>query len=417
MKKYVDINSSINWRKLLPLVQNENVVLLNKPNNEFILAWGSMNRITVNGNHYDADRVQHFIDTYPRDYILGYFAYDLKNNETRNSYLTESIDSENDLFLVVPEHVIIKTTKSNLYFGSSTLQFINQFISDSESKSDADQKSPSLELKAQTKKETYLNDILNIKAQIQNGIIYEMNYCVNFRNQFEQFSPVDTYIKLTNIADAPFSAFVNDGQNYILSASPERFLNKRNELLTSQPIKGTAKRGSNAEKDLEIKKQLAADPKELSENVMIVDLVRNDLAKVAKKKSVRVEELCQPYTFKTVHQLISTISCQLRPNISFTDMLQALFPMGSMTGAPKISAISNINQFESFRRGIYSGAIGYIAPNGNFDFNVVIRSILANMATKQISCGVGGAITINSDPNKEYEECLLKLKAIQNALC
>ena len=100
MKKYVDINSSINWRKLLPLVQNENVVLLNKPNNEFILAWGSMNRITVNANNYDADRVQHFIDTYPRDYILGYFAYDLKNNETRNSYLTESIDSENDLFLI-----------------------------------------------------------------------------------------------------------------------------------------------------------------------------------------------------------------------------------------------------------------------------------------------------------------------------
>ena len=410
MKKYVDINSSINWRKLLPLVQNENVVLLNKPNNEFILAWGSMNRITVNGNHYDADRVQHFIDTYPRDYILGYFAYDLKNNETRNSYLTESIDSENDLFLVVPEHVIIKTTKSNLYFGSSTLQFINQFISDSESKSDADQKSPSLELKAQTKKETYLNDILNIKAQIQNGIIYEMNYCVNFRNQFEQFSPVDTYIKLTNIADAPFSAFVNDGQNYILSASPERFLNKRNELLTSQPIKGTAKRGSNAEKDLEIKKQLAADPKELSENVMIVDLLRNDLGKVAKPGSVHVPSLFAIESFPAVHHLVSTVTSELDEGKTAVDQLKAAFPGGSITGAPKIRAMEIIEELEPHRRSIYCGSIGYLSACGNMDTSITIRTLVCHKA--QIYCWAGGGIVADSKVELEYQETYDKVNKI-----
>lgn len=417
MKKYATISSSLDWRKLLTSVKNENVVLLNKPNEEFIMAWGVMDKITINSNRYNAQNVQCFIDTHPRDYILGYLAYDIKNNETRPSYDKTKNNSDSDLFLVVPEHVIIKTANSNLYFGEASIEAINQFILEAESKLEKANDKTSVILKAQTKKEAYLNDIISIKEQIQNGIIYEMNYCVNFENKFTKFDPISTYIKLTNISEAPFSAFVNDGQNYILSASPERFLNRRNKQMTSQPIKGTAKRGTNAEKDDEIKRRLAIDPKEISENVMIVDLVRNDLAKVATKKSVRVEELCQPYTFKTVHQLISTISCELKSNTSFTDILQALFPMGSMTGAPKISAISNINLYESFRRGIYSGAIGYIDPNGNFDFNVVIRTILANIASQKISCGVGGAITINSDPVKEYEECLLKLKAIQNTLC
>lgn len=415
MKKYSTINSNLDWRKLLPLIQNENVVLLNKPNGDFILAWGDSDKISVAPNHYDARQVQDFIDRHSHEYIFGYLAYDIKNDETRVKLSGIEEPQGQDVFLIAPENVLIKTSHTNLYFGKESIETINQIIS--KPLPIDNNNLESIKLQAQTNKEVYLKDIIGIKDQIQKGIIYEMNYCVKFYNKFTHFNPVQTYSKLVHNADAPFSAFVHDGNNYVLSASPERFLNKTDNRLKSQPIKGTAKRGKTNESDIQIKNMLAADPKEISENVMIVDLVRNDLAKVATKKSVKVEELCQPYTFKTVHQLISTIACEVRPNITFNEILQALFPMGSMTGAPKISAMSNINQFESFRRGIYSGAIGYISPNGNFDFNVVIRSILADMVNQQISCGVGGAITINSDPLKEYEECLLKLKAIQNTLC
>ncbi|NOQ70850.1 MAG: aminodeoxychorismate synthase component I [Crocinitomix sp.] len=415
MKKYSTINSNLDWRKLLPLVQNENVVLLNQPNGDFLLAWGDSDKINIAPNQYDAKLVQEFLDAHLQEYIFGYLAYDIKNDETRSTSNAVKGDKGNDVFLLAPEHVLIKTSHSNLYFGKASNKTINQFINNT-SPIDHNQLE-SITLKPQTNKDDYLKDIIDIKNQIQKGIIYEMNYCVKFENKFTHFNPVQTYSKLVDNAEAPFSAFVHDGNNYVLSASPERFLNKTGPKLKSQPIKGTAKRGTTNQSDVEIKMNLALDPKEISENVMIVDLVRNDLAKIATKKSVTVEELCEPYTFKTVHQLISTISCDLRPNISFTEILQALFPMGSMTGAPKISAISNINQFESFRRGVYSGAIGYISPNGNFDFNVVIRSIFADMLNKNISCGVGGAITINSHPVKEYEECLLKLNVIQNTLC
>lgn len=405
----------MDWRKLLPLVQNENVVLLNKPNGDFLLAWGNSYKISIAPNRYDAKLVQEFVDTHQQEYIFGYLAYDIKNDETReNSANVENLNGK-DVFLIAPEHVLIKTSHTNLYFGEDSVKSIDQIIANVLPVKNINFES--IALQAQTNRNDYLKDIIAIKNQIQKGIIYEMNYCVNFHNKFTHFNPVQTYSKLVDNAEAPFSAFINDGHNYILSASPERFLNKTGTRLKSQPIKGTAKRGETSESDFEIKNKLAVDPKEISENVMIVDLVRNDLAKVAAKKSVKVEELCEPYTFKTVHQLISTISCEIRQKTTLTETLQALFPMGSMTGAPKISAISNINQFESFRRGIYSGAIGYISPNGNFDFNVVIRSIFADMIKQQISCGVGGAITINSDPVKEYEECLLKLKAIQNTLC
>ncbi len=415
MKKYLTINSILDWSQLLPIVQNETVVLLNKPNGDFILAWGVDDKISIDADRYNAVQVQNFIDKHPQEYVMGYLAYDIKNDETRPTPNKSNNRNCTDLFLIAPTHVLVRNGNSNLYYGNATTQEINQILTKRHHESTS--KTESIKLKEQTNKETYLKDIIDIKNQIQKGIIYEMNYCVNFKNEFTHFNPVDTYSKLVQNAQAPFSAFLFDGQNYILSASPERFLNKSAKQLKSQPIKGTAKRGKTIKSDLEIKKKLVANPKEISENVMIVDLVRNDLAKVAEKKSVKVDELCEPYTFKTVHQLISTISCQTQPNINFTEILQALFPMGSMTGAPKISAISNINQFESFRRGIYSGAIGYISPNGNFDFNVVIRSILADMVNKQISCSVGGAITINSDPLKEYEECLLKLKAIQDTLC
>jgi para-aminobenzoate synthetase component 1 len=194
----------------------------------------------------------------------------------------------------------------------------------------------------------------------------------------------------------------------VFCASPERFLEKRGELLRSEPIKGTAPRHPDAQKDEANAKQLKNDPKERAENIMIVDLVRNDLSQLAQKGTVAVEELCEIYSFATVHQMISKISCLLKPNTSFTDILKHTFPMGSMTGAPKISAMQHIERLEDFKRGLYSGSIGLIEPNGDFDFNVVIRSLIHNRNTNYLSCSVGSAVTIDATAEKEYQECLLK---------
>jgi para-aminobenzoate synthetase component 1 len=204
--------------------------------------------------------------------------------------------------------------------------------------------------------------------------------------------------------------------NYALCASPERYLKKSKTKVVSQPIKGTSKRSKDKNKDNALKKALENDPKERSENIMIVDLVRNDLSKTASKGSVTVQELCKVYTFEQVHQLISTVTSQVSDSLSPIDVLQSTFPMGSMTGAPKVSAMKIIEEYEDAKRGLYSGAIGYITPNGDFDFNVVIRSILYNAEKAYISYSVGGAITANSIPEKEYEECLIKAKAMREAL-
>jgi para-aminobenzoate synthetase component 1 len=184
----------------------------------------------------------------------------------------------------------------------------------------------------------------------------------------------------------------------------------------SQPIKGTIKRGSDQEEDDQLKKRLLESKKERSENVMIVDLVRNDLSRFAARGSVRVDELFGVHTFKTVHHLVSTISCKAGPSASFSEIMSAAFPMGSMTGAPKKSAMRLIHDFEKSARGVYSGSIGYISPNGDFDFNVVIRSLLYDSMTERLFAGVGSAITAECDPVSEYEECMLKAQALFRAL-
>ena len=215
---------------------------------------------------------------------------------------------------------------------------------------------------------------------------------------------------------APFSAFFDWNDHSIMCGSPERYLKKLGNQLISQPIKGTMRRGADAEEDEALKAQLSADPKERSENIMITDLVRNYLSKVATKGSVQVDELCGIYTFETVHQMITTISAELKDGVSIAELIQATFPMGSMTGAPKVRAMQIIEELEVSKRGVYSGAMGYIDPEGNMDFNVVIRSLLYNKKKRYLSALVGGAITAASDPEREYDECLLKAQALFKAL-
>ena len=221
---------------------------------------------------------------------------------------------------------------------------------------------------------------------------------------------------MNEISTPPFASFLKIDEQYLLSASPERYLKKEGNKIISQPIKGTAKRLISPIDDEKIASDLSRDEKERAENVMIVDLVRNDLSKTAKIGSVHVEELCKVYSFKQVHQMISTVVSEVEPTMHPVEIIRSTFPMGSMTGAPKVSAMKIIETLEETKRGLYSGAVGYFTPENDFDFNVVIRSILYDQEKKYISYSVGGAITAKSVPENEYEECLLKAKAMKHVL-
>jgi para-aminobenzoate synthetase component 1 len=216
------------------------------------------------------------------------------------------------------------------------------------------------------------------------------------------------FSKMNNATEAPHAAYFNGNNLQLLCTSPERFIQKKGNKIISQPIKGTIKRGANSAEDEENKTVLRTSKKERSENIMIVDLVRNDLSRIAERASVQVTSLCELHTFKTLHHLISTVEAQLPSNITFTDILAATFPMGSMTGAPKISAVQHMEKIELLDRGVYSGTFGVIEPNGNFDFNVIIRSAVYNKEKKQTTIKVGSAITHASNAESEYDECLLK---------
>lgn len=266
-------------------------------------------------------------------------------------------------------------------------------------------------------KTDYLDQVRFLQQEIQRGNIYEVNYCQQFRvDDVEITSVLPIYAALNEVSKTPYSFLYEASDWMIAGVSPERFLAKQGKRLLSQPIKGTAPRGRNSVEDERNKSLLSNSHKDKTENVMIVDLVRNDLSRVAQKGTVQVDELYGIYTFPTVHQMISTVSCEVKEAIPFSEIIRATFPMGSMTGAPKIAAMRLAGQTERFIRGIYSGSVGYIAPGGNFDLNVVIRSIVYDKAGKNITCGVGGAITILSDPEAEYEECKTKVGKLLSTL-
>lgn len=266
---------------------------------------------------------------------------------------------------------------------------------------------------ARTSKLSYLEKVALLKEKIQRGDIYETNYCQEyFLKEAEPTDPIALYHYVNQKTTAPFSAMVVTENLWLACGSPERFMKKSGSKLISQPIKGTAPRFINEAEDLSSIERLKSSKKEHAENVMIVDLVRNDLSKIATRGSVRLEEMCEIYSFKTVHQMISTVACDLPDGIRFEDVIAAMFPMGSMTGAPKLNAVKFSDEAEEFSREIYSGSVGYITPELDFDFNVVIRSLAYYPATKYLSCAVGSAITMASDPLEEYEECVAKIGKI-----
>ncbi|KIA91717.1 aminobenzoate synthetase [Pedobacter kyungheensis] len=347
-----------------------------------------------------------------QQWLFGFFSYDLKN-ETENLHSNHA-DQLNfpDLYFFVPKYLIaFKNGKAEVLIGDEDiLNEINSFPIETKHQVAA------LNIQQKLSKVQYISKIESLKNHIIRGDVYELNFCQEFFAENAQINPVETFESLNQLSPTPFAGYFKVYNQYILSATPERFMCKRGKRLISQPIKGTAKRSSNPETDEQIKRDLRNDIKEQAENVMIVDLVRHDLTKSAVKGTVKVDELFGIYSFPQVHQMISTISCELDPNIHFIDAIKNAFPMGSMTGAPKVKAMQLIEQYEETKRGIYSGSFGCISPDGDFDFNVVIRSILFNAESKYLSFQVGGAITYQCDAEKEYEECLLKASAILQVL-
>ncbi|OHX66943.1 anthranilate synthase component I family protein [Flammeovirga pacifica] len=265
-------------------------------------------------------------------------------------------------------------------------------------------------------KEIYLDTVHKIQDHIVEGDVYEVNICMEFLSKEADLDPFDVYLRLSSLSPAPFSAFHRVDDKFVVCSSPERFMKKEGRRIVSQPIKGTIRRGANETEDAQLKEELRNSEKEIAENMMIVDLVRNDLARTCKAGSIKVPEIFGIYSFKTVHQMISTIEGEMKDFQPFSEVIKKAFPMGSMTGAPKVMAMALIETYERTKRGVYSGSIGYISPEGDFDFNVVIRSALYNAASQYLSFQIGSAITIDSDAKAEYEECLLKAKGMLAAL-
>ena len=353
------------------------------------------------------------------DWIFGYLNYDLKND--LEDLKSDNIDNLEfpDLFFFQPKKIFfLKDNNLTISYLKEFSNLIDEDLIKIQTKTDFNSKtSPTNRLKIHKRvsKERYIKQVGKLKNHINRGDIYEANYCQEFFSHGE-IDPLHTFNKLHDLSLPPFSVFMKNNFYFLLSASPERYLKKEGDLLVSQPIKGTAKRSSDKIEDSMLKINLLADPKERSENVMIVDLVRNDLSRIAKKGSVNVEELHGIYSFKQVHHLISTVKANIRKGISSVDAIRASFPMGSMTGAPKISAMKIIDDVEDSKRGLYSGAVGYFTPNDDFDFNVIIRSILYNSNISYVSFSVGSAITSKSIAINEYNECLVKANAMHKVL-
>jgi para-aminobenzoate synthetase component 1 len=356
-----------------------------------------------------------FIDeqNFTGKWLFGYLGYDLKNR-------LENLQSKNPAYIKFPESLCFEPL--HLFVWENDC--INVFTETSEKELFAEIQnftSPHFqeqigEIRSKVSFEQYCQNVEAIKNHIIEGDIYELNYCIEFVAENICLNPIERYLYLCQLSPMPFSALLKVENKYVLCASPERFLKKTGQRLISQPIKGTIRRGNSPEEDQTNYQILKNSEKEIAENMMIVDLVRNDLARSAVVGSTRVAEFFGIYPFRQVFQMISTIEAELSPNVSPQKAIANAFPMGSMTGAPKIRAMELIDRYENSRRGVFSGAIGYFSPQGDFDFNVVIRSLFYDASKQKLSFQVGSAITYDAQAETEYQECLLKAQAIRQVL-
>ncbi|HSQ44958.1 MAG TPA: anthranilate synthase component I family protein [Ginsengibacter sp.] len=382
---------------------------------ECIAGVGMLRSLVSNSNNSlkDFDRIKRNSD----DWIFAHVAYDVKNEiENLHSANPDGIGFPNFVFFV-PEIVFILSgneIKIGVHSSLNAQEIFEEIIS-SEAVRNIDYPSPLL--KPRFTKMEYIETVEKLQRHILRGDCYEINFCQEFYADGIIIDPLSVYRKLSKLSSNPFSAFYKYQDKYLVCASPERFLKKTGDTIIAQPIKGTAKRiMKDSKADQQRKDDLLSSDKERSENIMIVDLVRNDLAKICTQGSVVVNEFLAIYSFPQVHQMISTVTGNLKEDISFADIFYAAFPMGSMTGAPKKRVMELIEKYERTSRGLFSGTVGYITPEGDFDFNVVIRSIIYNKSNSYLSIQAGSAITAKSEPEHEYEECLLKISAMKKAL-
>lgn len=356
-------------------------------------------------------QLNHLLQSNP-GWIFGHFSYNLKNQIENLTSKNPDLVGFSPCYFFKPK-ILIKINNDCCEVWCNENESIdNRELEDFLQSTPQVIKLNPFRLKERTSRDTYIDTISKIKKYIKRGDIYEMNYCVEYYADNIETDPYTLYNQLNNISPNPFSAFYKNKNRYLICASPERFVCKRNEQIISQPIKGTSARFLNQDEDQESYNNLLNSKKENAENIMITDLVRNDLSKIAEKKSVEVEELCKIYAFPQVFQMISTIKALKRKDITNAEVIKALFPMGSMTGAPKISACKIIDQLENINRGLYSGSVGYFSPDGDFDFNVVIRSLQYNRDSRYLSYMAGSAITWASEAEKEYDECRLKAASL-----
>ena len=326
---------------------------------------------------------------------IVFFSYDYKNQlEQFNVKNNNPLQFPNTLFLEVEKVITIPISEfSNLSVKQKSITPIET-----------------------TSKETYITTVNKLKEHIKKGDIYEINYCITFEATDVEINPLELFNKLNAISDAPYACLAKFDKQYVISSSPELYISKKGNTLITKPIKGTSKRGKTISEDNELKINLQNSLKEKTENVMIVDVCRNDLSRIAKKGTVTVEKLFDIESYKQVHQMVSTVKCELQENASFTEIIDSTFPMASMTGAPKIKAMQLIDEYELYNRGPYSGCVGYIDKKGDFELSVLIRSIFYDEEKHYLSFSVGSAITAMCNAEDEYEECLLKAKAMIQVL-
>jgi para-aminobenzoate synthetase component 1 len=409
-------NTIAQWSKRFThslLLDDNNYSNSKTPYHRYDILWGIGNYQLLQPSGEKLKSLQSFLDN-TNDWLLGYFSYDLKE-ETEGICVTNPVRiGFSDLMFFVPQYLFILKDKKWTLLAKNKL--VNTFLLDIENVKidNLIKENSSIAIKERISHQEYLEQLQKIKKDIQLGNVYELTFCQEFYNDNCNINPYDVFIKLTKKSPNPFSAYLKENEKYLLSSSPERYLQKSGKKIVSQPIKGTIKRTGVKEKDILLKKELKESIKEQAENIMIVDLVRNDLSRIALPSSVKLEERCGIYSFSQVFQMISTISSE--SEAVCTEIIDKTFPMGSMTGAPKHKAIELIERYESFKRELFSGSIGYFTPEKNFDFNVVIRSIMYNEEKKYLSFPTGSAITIGSDIEQEYQECLLKAKAIKEIL-
>ncbi len=386
------------------------------PYNAFpkLIAFGAKSsiRLTDSKNAFKS-----FSDYYSKtqDWIFGYLSYDLKND-------IESLVSENEdlkqfpeLCFFCPEYIVQIEDDSVIIHSSTNPETVFQEISKHRISTTNKTQNSNIQFKSNISPEEYLNTIEQLRNHIYEGDIYEINYCLEYIAEADNFNSYDAWLKLCKQSPTPFAAYFKAENKALMCSSPERFLKRKGNELISQPIKGTVVTGDGPEERKNNRNHLLNSEKERAENMMIVDLVRNDLAKSSKPGSVKVDELFGIYEFRHLYHMISTVIAEKRADISSIEIIKNAFPMGSMTGAPKIKVMELIEQYEKTKRGIFSGSVGYIDPVGNFDFNVIIRSLFYNSENNKLSYSVGSAITFDSDPQYEFEECQLKAKAIRES--